>query len=110
MIQQGLIERQKHDLLFYQDPVPIRITYKGTTVVFGDGLTHANNQTYFMQTSRKTHTNFTQTFLFRFAYFCRHIIVHLIIYCGNVFRLFSNDDKLPKPVLRILFALNEDRF
>jgi hypothetical protein len=49
--------------LFYQDPVPIRITYRGMTVVVGDGPTHANNQTYFMQQSDVFHANFTQNSL-----------------------------------------------
>jgi hypothetical protein len=59
-IQQGLIERHKHDLLFYQEPVPIRIKYRGMTIVVGDGPTHANNQTNFMQQSDVLHANFTQ--------------------------------------------------
>ncbi len=61
-------------------------SYRGTSM-------SCNNQTYFW-----------------FAYLCRHIFVHLIIYCGNVFRLLRNDDKLPQSFLRVFFALNEDRF
>jgi len=38
-----------------------------------------------------------------FAIWRRQFIVHLIIDCGNAFRLFSNDDKLPKPALCFLF-------
>jgi len=88
---------------------------KNVVDAWENGPTHANNQTYFMQQSDVLHANFTQNSLklhanfsfsallvdLLFAYLCRHIVVHLIIYCGNVSMLFSNDGKLPQSFLCI---------